>query len=90
MESCSNQKSVIFEILQIATVCLDDSVAHSWHSLNQLHEIVTWNDMVLNTSMDHKGNHTTNYHPYALKAFRGHAMQYSSLKQKQFKSKNAY
>ena len=44
MESCSNQKSVkqikiyfIFEILQIATLCLDDSFAHSWHSLNQLH-----------------------------------------------------
>ena len=50
MESCSNQKSVkqikiyfIFEILQIATLCLDDSFAHSWHSLNQLHEVVTWN-----------------------------------------------
>ena len=44
MESCSNQKSVkqikiyfIFEILQIATLSLDDSFAHSWHSLNQLH-----------------------------------------------------
>ena len=44
MESCSNQKSVkqikiyfIFEILQLATLCLDDSFAHSWHSLNQLH-----------------------------------------------------
>ena len=44
MESCSNQKSVkqikmylIFEILQIATLCLDDIFAHSWHSLNQLH-----------------------------------------------------
>jgi hypothetical protein len=49
MESCSNQKSVkqieiyfMFEILQIATLCLDDSFAHSWHSLNQLHEEVTW------------------------------------------------
>ena len=45
MESCSNQKSVIqikihliFEILKIATLCLDDSFAHSWYSLNQLHE----------------------------------------------------
>ena len=44
MESCSNQISVTqieiyftFEILQIATICLDDSFAHSWHSLNQLH-----------------------------------------------------
>jgi hypothetical protein len=41
MESCSNQKSVkqnqdIVEILQIATLCLDDNFAHSWHSLNQL------------------------------------------------------
>ena len=45
MESCSNQKSVkqikiyfIFEILQIATLCIDDRFAHSWHSLNQLQE----------------------------------------------------
>ena len=44
MESCSNQKSVkqiqiyfIFKIIQIATIYLDDSFAHSWHSLNQLH-----------------------------------------------------
>ena len=36
MESCSNQKSVK-QILQIATLCLDDSFAYSWHSLNQLH-----------------------------------------------------
>ena len=50
MESCSNHKSVeqiqkyfIFEILQIATPYLDDSFAHSWHSLNQLYEVVTWN-----------------------------------------------
>jgi hypothetical protein len=54
MESCSNQKSVHqikiyfkFEILQIATLCLDDSFAHSWHSLNQLHEVVTWNALQL-------------------------------------------
>ena len=33
----------MFEILQIATICLDDIFAHSWHSLNQLHEVVTWN-----------------------------------------------
>jgi hypothetical protein len=44
MESCSKQRSVkqikiyfIFEILQRAIICLDDSFAHSWHSLNQLH-----------------------------------------------------
>jgi hypothetical protein len=50
MESCSNQKSVQqikiylrFEIFQIVTLCLDDSFAHSWHSLNQLHEVVTGN-----------------------------------------------
>ena len=42
MESCS-KIYFIFEILQIATLCLDDSFAHSCHSLNQLHEVVTWN-----------------------------------------------
>ena len=54
MESWSNQKSVkqiklyiIFENLQIATLCLDDSFAHAWHSLNQLHEVVTWNGFQL-------------------------------------------
>ena len=25
---------------KVATLCLDDSYAHSWHSLNQLHEVV--------------------------------------------------
>ena len=46
MESCSNQKSVkqikiyfIFYILQSSRPLLDDSFRHS---LNQLHEIVTW------------------------------------------------
>ena len=51
MESCSNQKQsvkqiqiyFIFEILQIATLCIDYSFAHTWHSVNQLHEVVTWN-----------------------------------------------
>jgi hypothetical protein len=33
---------LIFEIIQ-ATLCLDDSFAHSWHSLNHLHEVVIWN-----------------------------------------------
>ena len=49
-KKCSNQKGVkqikiyfIFEILQIAILCLDDSFAHTWHSLNQLNELVTWN-----------------------------------------------
>ncbi len=48
--TCSNQISVkqiiiyfILKILQIATLCLDDSFAHSWHSLNQLHEVFIWN-----------------------------------------------
>ena len=41
MESCSNQKSVKqikidFRFFKVATLCLDDSFAHSWHSLNQL------------------------------------------------------
>ena len=52
MESCSNQKSVklyfIFEVLQIATLCIDDSFAQTWHSLNQLHELheVHFNEQV--------------------------------------------
>ena len=42
MESCSNQKSVkqinmYLRFFKVATLCLDDSIAHSWHSLNQLH-----------------------------------------------------
>ena len=28
---------------KVATLCLDDSVAHAWHSVYQLHEVVTWN-----------------------------------------------
>ena len=46
MESCSNQKCVkqIKNILfKVATLCLDSSFVHTWHSLNQLHEVVTWN-----------------------------------------------
>jgi hypothetical protein len=45
MESCSNQKSVkqFKHVFKVATLCLDDSFAHSWHSLNQLQEVVTWN-----------------------------------------------
>uniref|UniRef100_A0A8C8HX47 UV radiation resistance-associated gene protein n=1 Tax=Oncorhynchus tshawytscha TaxID=74940 RepID=A0A8C8HX47_ONCTS len=42
MESCSNQESVKIEIylriFEVATLCLDDSFARSWHSLNHLHE----------------------------------------------------
>jgi hypothetical protein len=48
MESFSNQKSVklikiYLRLFKVATLCLDGSFAHSWHSLNQLHEVVTWN-----------------------------------------------
>ena len=48
MDSCSNQKSVIqikiyLRFFRVASLCLDDSFAQSWHSLSQLHEIVTWN-----------------------------------------------
>ena len=46
MESCSNQKVVKqmkmfskFEILQIDTLCLDDSFADSWHFSTSF----TWN-----------------------------------------------
>ena len=44
MEPCSNQKSVkqiqiylYFRFFKVANLCLDDSFAHTWHSLNQLH-----------------------------------------------------
>ena len=42
MESCSNQKSgkhlkIYLRFFKVATRCLEDSFAHSWHSLNQLH-----------------------------------------------------
>jgi len=56
MESCSKQIKiyVIFEILQIATLWLDDSFAHYWHSLNQHHEIVTWNAFQLTGTVGKK------------------------------------
>ena len=43
MESCRNEKSVkeikiYFRFFKVSTFCLDDSFAHSWHSLNQLHD----------------------------------------------------
>jgi hypothetical protein len=42
MESCSNQNKLnqnIFDMrfFKVATLFLDDSFAHYWHSLNQLH-----------------------------------------------------
>ena len=50
MESCKNQKSVKqikiyvnLRLFKVAALCLDDSFAHSWHSFNQFHEVVTWN-----------------------------------------------
>ena len=48
MESCSNKKVLNkskcilhLRFFKVATLCLDDSFAHSWNSLNQLHEVVT-------------------------------------------------
>ena len=44
MESRSNQRSVKskyildFRFFKVATLCHDNSFAHSWHSLNQFHE----------------------------------------------------
>ena len=42
MESWINQKRVkqiiiYFRFFKVATLCLDDSFAQSWHSLNQIH-----------------------------------------------------
>jgi hypothetical protein len=36
-----------FRIFKVATLCLDDSFVLSWYSLNQLHEVVTWNGLQL-------------------------------------------
>lgn len=30
-------------IVEVASFCFDDGFAQSWHSLNQLHEVLTWN-----------------------------------------------
>ena len=44
MESCSKQiKMLYLRLFKAATLCLDVSFVHSWHSLNQLHEVVKWN-----------------------------------------------
>ena len=45
MASCVNPKKALnkskyildFRFFKVATICLDDSFVHSWHSLNQLH-----------------------------------------------------
>lgn len=35
-----------FRFFKVATFCFNDSFnTHSWHSLNQLHEVVTWNSL---------------------------------------------
>jgi hypothetical protein len=54
MESCSNQKVLnkskyilYLRFFKVATLCLDDSVAHASDSLSQLHEIGTWNSFQL-------------------------------------------
>ena len=50
MESYSNQKKakearyiLYLRFFKVATLCLDESFAHSWHSLKHLHDVVTWN-----------------------------------------------
>jgi hypothetical protein len=49
MESYSNQKSnkskyiLYLRLFKVAILYLDESFAHTWHSLNQLHEVVNWN-----------------------------------------------
>ena len=50
MELCSKQKVwnnskhvLYFRFFRIATLCFTYCFAHSWHSLDELHEVVTWN-----------------------------------------------
>ena len=38
-----NKKVLYFRFFKVATFCFVDSFAHSWHFLNQIHEVVTWN-----------------------------------------------
>jgi hypothetical protein len=38
-----SKNSLYLRFFKEATLSFDDSFAHSWHSLNQLHEVVTWN-----------------------------------------------
>ena len=53
MELCRKEKSVkpeyvlYFRFFKVATFCCDDSFAHSWYSLNHLHEVVAWNGFQL-------------------------------------------
>ena len=40
----NKSKYILFlRFFKVANLSLDDSFAHSWHSLNQIHEVVTWN-----------------------------------------------
>ena len=60
MESCSNKKSdkqikIYFRFFKVATLCLNDSFTHSWHSLNKLHGVVTWNTVQLTGVPCYKG-----------------------------------
>ena len=34
---------IYFRFFKIAPLCFDYFFAHSWHSLNELHEVATWN-----------------------------------------------
>jgi hypothetical protein len=44
MQVLNKPKSILhLKFFKVATLCLVESFAHSWHSLNQLYEIVTWN-----------------------------------------------
>ena len=47
MELCSNQKRVnfFFIFFKVATLYLEYSFAHSWHSANQIHEECSSNSL---------------------------------------------
>ena len=54
MVSCNNQKllrkskyMLHLRFFKVTTLCLDDSFAHSWYSLNQHNDVVTWNEFKL-------------------------------------------
>ena len=36
-----------YEVNKKSTFCFGDTFEHCWHSLNQLHEVVTWNGFQL-------------------------------------------
>ena len=91
MESHGNQKSVkqikiyfIFEILQITILRLDDSFAHSWHSLNQLHEVVTWNAFQLTGATSIKFIYGIDFLLKACQQIEGCAIQINNRNIKHF------